>query len=52
MTVDPGGPRVLAGRELARTIRAAAAAEAAALTKAGRQPRLAVVTAVREEISR
>jgi len=45
VTEDPGGPRVLAGRELARTIRAAAAAEAAALTKAGRQPRLAVVTA-------
>ena len=45
MTMDPGGPRVLAGRELAAAIRAEAAAEAAALTKAGRQPRLAVVTA-------
>ena len=45
MTVDPGGPRVLAGRELAAAIRAEAAAEAAALAKAGRQPRLAVVTA-------
>ena len=45
MTVDPGGPRVLAGRELAAAIRAEAAAEAAELTKAGRQPRLAVVTA-------
>ena len=44
MTVDPG-PRILAGRELARAIRAEAAAEAAVLTKAGRQPRLAVVTA-------
>jgi methylenetetrahydrofolate dehydrogenase (NADP+) / methenyltetrahydrofolate cyclohydrolase len=45
VTMDPGGPRVLAGRELAASIRAAAAAEAALLTKAGRQPRLAVVTA-------
>jgi methylenetetrahydrofolate dehydrogenase (NADP+)/methenyltetrahydrofolate cyclohydrolase len=36
---------VLAGRELARAIRAEVAAEAAELTKAGRQPRLAVVTA-------
>ena len=44
MTTDPAR-RVLAGRELARTIRAEAAAEAAALTKEGRQPRLAVVTA-------
>jgi methylenetetrahydrofolate dehydrogenase (NADP+) / methenyltetrahydrofolate cyclohydrolase len=35
----------LSGRELAKTIRAAAAAEAAELAKAGRQPRLAVVTA-------
>lgn len=35
----------LSGRELARVIRAAAAAEAAELTRAGRQPRLAVVTA-------
>lgn len=35
----------LSGRELARTIRAAAAAEAAELSAAGRQPRLAVVTA-------
>jgi methylenetetrahydrofolate dehydrogenase (NADP+) / methenyltetrahydrofolate cyclohydrolase len=39
------GSRELAGRELAKTIRAAVAAEAAALTAAGRQPRLAVVTA-------
>ncbi|MGD0700201.1 MAG: bifunctional 5,10-methylenetetrahydrofolate dehydrogenase/5,10-methenyltetrahydrofolate cyclohydrolase [Trebonia sp.] len=44
MTTEPGG-RVLAGRELARAIRAEVAAEAAELTKAGRQPRLAVVTA-------
>jgi methylenetetrahydrofolate dehydrogenase (NADP+)/methenyltetrahydrofolate cyclohydrolase len=36
---------VLAGRELARAIREEVAAEAAELTKAGRQPRLAVVTA-------
>ena len=35
----------LSGRELAKTIRAAAAAEAAELAKAGSQPRLAVVTA-------
>ena len=44
MTTDPGS-RVLAGRELAAAIRAEAAAEAAVLAKAGRQPRLAVVTA-------
>jgi methylenetetrahydrofolate dehydrogenase (NADP+)/methenyltetrahydrofolate cyclohydrolase len=35
----------LSGRELARIIRAAVADEAAALTRAGRQPRLAVVSA-------
>ena len=35
----------LSGRELAKEIRASAAAEAAELAKAGRQPRLAVVTA-------
>ena len=45
MTMDPGRPRVLGGRELSAAIRAEAAAEAAALTLAGRQPRLAVVTA-------
>jgi methylenetetrahydrofolate dehydrogenase (NADP+)/methenyltetrahydrofolate cyclohydrolase len=44
VTTAPGG-RVLAGRELARAIRAEAAADATELTKAGRQPRLAVVTA-------
>jgi methylenetetrahydrofolate dehydrogenase (NADP+) / methenyltetrahydrofolate cyclohydrolase len=44
VTTAPGG-RVLAGRELAKSIRAEVAAEAAELTKAGRQPRLAVVTA-------
>ena len=45
MTMDPGRPRVLGGRELSAAIRAEAAAEAAALTLAGKQPRLAVVTA-------
>ena len=49
MTPDLGsaglGSRDLAGRELAKTIRAAVAADAAALSAAGRQPRLAVVTA-------
>ena len=37
--------RELSGRELARQLRAAAAERAAELTKEGRQPRLAVVTA-------
>jgi methylenetetrahydrofolate dehydrogenase (NADP+)/methenyltetrahydrofolate cyclohydrolase len=37
--------RELSGRELARQLRAAAAGRAAELTKEGRQPRLAVVTA-------
>jgi methylenetetrahydrofolate dehydrogenase (NADP+)/methenyltetrahydrofolate cyclohydrolase len=37
--------RELGGRELARQLRAALAARAAELTAAGRQPRLAVVTA-------
>ena len=41
----------LTGRELATTIRAAAAARAAELTVAGRQPRLAVVTATDDEES-
>jgi methylenetetrahydrofolate dehydrogenase (NADP+) / methenyltetrahydrofolate cyclohydrolase len=41
----------LTGRELAITIRAAAAARAAELTVAGRQPRLAVVTATDDEAS-
>jgi len=41
----------LAGRDLATTIRAAAAARAAELTVAGRQPRLAVVTATDDEAS-
>ena len=41
----------LTGRELATTIRAAAAARAAELTVAGRQPRLAVVTATDDEAS-
>jgi methylenetetrahydrofolate dehydrogenase (NADP+)/methenyltetrahydrofolate cyclohydrolase len=39
------GREELSGRELARQLRAAAAERAAALTKEGRQPRLAVVTA-------
>jgi len=41
----------LAGRELATGIRATAAARAAELTAAGRQPRLAVVTATSDEAS-
>jgi methylenetetrahydrofolate dehydrogenase (NADP+)/methenyltetrahydrofolate cyclohydrolase len=41
----------LTGRELATTIPAAAAARAAELTVAGRQPRLAVVTATDDEAS-
>jgi methylenetetrahydrofolate dehydrogenase (NADP+)/methenyltetrahydrofolate cyclohydrolase len=41
----------LTGRELATTIRSAAAARAAELTVAGRQPRLAVVTATDDEAS-
>ena len=41
----------LTGRELAITIRAAAAVRAAELTVAGRQPRLAVVTATDDEAS-
>lgn len=41
----------LTGRELATTIRAAASARAAELTVAGRQPRLAVVTATDDEAS-
>jgi methylenetetrahydrofolate dehydrogenase (NADP+)/methenyltetrahydrofolate cyclohydrolase len=41
----------LGGRELANAIRAAAAAQAAELTAAGRQPRLAVVSATDDEAS-
>lgn len=41
----------LTGRELATAIRAAAAVRAAELTVAGRQPRLAVVTATDDEAS-
>lgn len=41
----------LGGRELATAIRAAAAARAAELTAAGRQPRLAVVSATGDEAS-
>jgi methylenetetrahydrofolate dehydrogenase (NADP+)/methenyltetrahydrofolate cyclohydrolase len=50
VTTDPPvttgqGYRELSGRELARQLRADAAAQAAALAAVGRQPRLAVVTA-------
>ncbi|HTR96179.1 MAG TPA: bifunctional 5,10-methylenetetrahydrofolate dehydrogenase/5,10-methenyltetrahydrofolate cyclohydrolase [Trebonia sp.] len=45
MTVEPSGFRELSGRDLAKEVRAAVAARAAELTNAGRQPRLAVVTA-------
>ena len=45
MTAEPAGFRELSGRDLAKEVRAAVAAQAAELTKAGRQPRLAVVTA-------
>ena len=44
MTTGRGG-RELSGRELARQLRATVAEQAASLTKEGRQPRLAVVTA-------
>ena len=42
---------VLSGRELAASIRAETAERAAELTAAGRQPRLAVVTATADEAS-
>jgi methylenetetrahydrofolate dehydrogenase (NADP+)/methenyltetrahydrofolate cyclohydrolase len=45
VTAEPEGFRELSGRELAKEVRAAVAARAAELTKNGRQPRLAVVTA-------
>ena len=45
MTAEPAAFRELSGRDLAKEMRAAVAARAAELTKAGRQPRLAVVTA-------
>ena len=53
MTTEPmaatgQGCRELSGRELARQLRADAAAQAAALAAAGRQPRLAVVTATND----
>jgi methylenetetrahydrofolate dehydrogenase (NADP+)/methenyltetrahydrofolate cyclohydrolase len=44
VTTGRGG-RELSGRELARQLRATVAEQAARLTKEGRQPRLAVVTA-------
>jgi len=45
VTAEPAGFRELSGRELAKEVRAVVSARAAELTKAGRQPRLAVVTA-------
>jgi methylenetetrahydrofolate dehydrogenase (NADP+)/methenyltetrahydrofolate cyclohydrolase len=45
VTAEPAGFRELSGRDLAKEVRAGVAARAAELTKAGRQPRLAVVTA-------
>jgi methylenetetrahydrofolate dehydrogenase (NADP+) / methenyltetrahydrofolate cyclohydrolase len=45
VTAEPAGFRELKGRDLAKEVRAAVAARAAELTKEGRQPRLAVVTA-------
>ena len=42
---------VLSGRELAASIRAETAERAAGLTAAGRQPRLAVVTATADQAS-
>jgi methylenetetrahydrofolate dehydrogenase (NADP+)/methenyltetrahydrofolate cyclohydrolase len=45
VTAEPAGFRELSGRDLAKEVRAAVAARAAELTRAGRQPRLAVVTA-------
>jgi methylenetetrahydrofolate dehydrogenase (NADP+) / methenyltetrahydrofolate cyclohydrolase len=45
VTAEPAGFRELSGRDLAKEVRAAVAARAAELTKDGRQPRLAVVTA-------
>jgi methylenetetrahydrofolate dehydrogenase (NADP+) / methenyltetrahydrofolate cyclohydrolase len=45
VTAKPAGFRELNGRDLAKEVRAAVAARAAELTKEGRQPRLAVVTA-------
>ena len=54
MTAQTGesrSARRLPGRELAARIRAGVAAEAAELSRAGRQPRLAVVTATDDEAS-
>ena len=54
MTAQTGesqSARTLPGRELAARIRAAVAAQAAELSRAGRQPRLAVVTATDDEAS-
>jgi methylenetetrahydrofolate dehydrogenase (NADP+)/methenyltetrahydrofolate cyclohydrolase len=52
MSPDGMSPaRELGGRELAAAVRAAVAEQAAQLTAAGRQPRLAVVTATADEAS-
>ena len=54
MTAQTGesqSARTLPGRELAARIRAGVAAQAAELARAGRQPRLAVVTATEHEAS-
>ncbi len=45
MTAEPARFRELNGRDLAKEVRGAVAARAAELTREGRQPRLAVVTA-------
>jgi len=50
-TGESQSARTLTGRELATQIRAGVAAQAAELARAGRQPRLAVVTATDDEAS-
>ena len=51
LTGESQSARALPGRELAARIRAGVAAQAAELGRAGRQPRLAVVTATDDEAS-
>ena len=51
LTGESQSARALPGRELAARIRAGVAARAAELGRAGRQPRLAVVTATDDEAS-
>jgi len=51
LTGESQSARALPGRELAARIRAGVAARAAELGRAGRQPRLAVVTATDDEVS-